>query len=147
MNALRKLSSIAITVLLGACAGLAGDTAYIKLNGGEEVPPVATSASGSGTFTVGLDKSVTGNVTTTGLAAIAAHIHIGNRGANGPVIVGLVKTENDIWSVPAGAKLTDAQYKAYLAGGLYVNVHTATYKGGEIRAQLMSDDIFKYGVR
>jgi hypothetical protein len=33
--------------------------------------------------------------------------------------------------------LTDAQYKSYKAGELYVNVHSDAYKGGEIRGQLM----------
>jgi hypothetical protein len=145
MKTTYKISGIAIAFLLGACAGLAGNTASVALTGNQEVPPVASAASGSGTFTVGLDRSVAGNITTTGLAAIAAHIHIGKPGANGPVVVGLAKTEDNIWSVPAGAKLTEAQYAAYLAGELYVNVHTAANKGGEIRAQLVPADLVKYG--
>lgn len=44
---------------------------------------------------------------------------------NGPVIVTLVKTGTDVWSVTVGTTLTDAQYKAYLDGQLfYVNVHS-----------------------
>jgi len=37
---------------------------------------------------------------------------------------------------PAGAKLTDDQYKAFKAGNLYVNVHSDANKSGEIRGQL-----------
>ena len=77
-----------------------------------------------------------GTVQTTGMAATAAHIHQGAVGQNGPVIIALVKTSSDVWTVPLGTSLTDAQYQAYLAGQLYVNVHTDANKGGEIRAQL-----------
>jgi CHRD domain len=109
----------------------------VKLSGSEEVPAVQTSASGSGTITVKEDKSVSGSVSTSGIAGIAAHIHIGAAGQNGPVIVPLTKdADGTTWSVPAGAKLTDAQYAAYKAGDLYVNVHSAAHKGGEIRGQL-----------
>jgi hypothetical protein len=38
--------------------------------------------------------------------------------------------------VPAGSKLTDAQYASFKAGNLYVNVHSPDHKGGEIRTQL-----------
>ncbi len=85
---------------------------------------------------VGADKSVSGSVTTTGVAATAAHIHIGAAGKIGPVIIPLTKTSDNVWSVSAGAKLTDAQYESYKAGGLYVNVHSAANKGGEVRGQL-----------
>ena len=128
--------SVAALVLAG-CAGMSSDSRVnVVLRGSEQNPPVATSASGSGTITIAADKSVSGSITTTGLSGVAAHIHQGARGQNGPVSVGLVKTGENVWSVPAGAKLTDAQYDAFKAGNLYVNVHTAANKGGEIRGQL-----------
>ncbi len=108
----------------------------LQLSGAQEVPPVTTSAKGAGSITVGADKSVSGSVKTTGVEGTAAHIHEGAAGANGPVIIPLTKGAEGTWSVPAGAKLTDAQYDSYKAGKLYVNVHSAANKGGEIRAQL-----------
>jgi CHRD domain len=108
----------------------------VSLSGDQEVPPVTTSASANGTITVSPNKSVTGNITVSGMEPTAAHIHEAAQGENGPVIIPLTKSSDTTWSVPAGAKLTDAQYKSYLAGNLYVNVHSAAHKGGEIRAQL-----------
>jgi CHRD domain len=108
----------------------------VSLSGDQEVPPVTTSASANGTITVSPNKSVTGNITVSGMEPTAAHIHEGAQGENGAVIIPLTKSSDNTWSVPAGAKLTDAQYKSYLAGNLYVNVHSAAHKGGEIRAQL-----------
>ncbi len=109
----------------------------VVLSGAEEVPAVATSASGSGTITVAADKSVSGSVTTSGVEGTAAHIHEAASGSNGPVVITLDHTSANVWSVPGGAKLTDAQYASYKAGNLYVNVHSAANPGGEIRGQLM----------
>ena len=82
----------------------------VTLSGAQEVPPVTSPGSGSGTITVKDDKSVSGSVTTTGVVATAAHIHNGAAGRNGPVIIPLTKSsDGNTWSVPAGAKLTDAQ--------------------------------------
>ena len=109
----------------------------VKLSGSEQNPPVATEASGSGTITIKDDKTVSGSVKTTGVVGTAAHIHMAPAGRNGPVIITLTKSsDGNTWSVPAGAKLTDAQYDTYKKGGLYVNVHSAKNKGGEVRGQL-----------
>jgi hypothetical protein len=106
------------------------------LSGSQEVPPVTTAATGFGTITIGADKSVSGSVNTSGIVGVAAHIHDGAAGKNGPVIVPMTKTSDNTWSFAAGAKLTDAQYENFKAGNLYVNVHSAAHKGGEIRGQL-----------
>jgi hypothetical protein len=113
-----------------------GGSGALTLSGDDEVPAVKTSATGSGSITVGADKSVKGTVTTSNIAATAAHIHLGAAGANGPVIVPLTKKGDNQWIVPEGAKLSDDQFQSYNAGNLYVNVHSAAYPGGEIRAQI-----------
>jgi hypothetical protein len=107
----------------------------VTLSGAQEVPPVKTSAAGNGTITVAADRSVSGSVTTSGVEGTAAHIHQAAPGQNGPVIIPLTKSGNN-WSVPAGSKLTDEQYKAFQAGNLYVNVHSAANKNGEVRGNL-----------
>lgn len=108
----------------------------VTLSGAEEVPPATTRASGSGTIAIAPDRTVSGSVKTTGITSTMAHIHLAPRGANGPVIVPLTRSGDDTWLVPAGAKLTDEQYQAFKAGNLYVNVHSAQYPGGEVRAQI-----------
>src|SRR4029079_10869407 len=128
-------------LIFGGCSTTASESGggggvKVKLTGDEEVPPVKTTASGTGTFNISSDKSVSGSITTTGVEGTAAHIHEGPAGKTGPVIVPLTKGANNTWSVAPGAKLTDAQYNSYKAGDLYVNVHSAAHKGGEIRAQL-----------
>ena len=123
---------------LASCSmmpGAGSDGNRLTLSGSQEVPPVPTSASGTGTITVGADGTVTGTVTTTGITSTVAHIHTGAPGTNGPVIVPLAKA-GETYTVPPGAKLTDAQMSSWRQGNLYVNVHSAKYPGGEIRAQL-----------
>jgi hypothetical protein len=127
----------ALTVVLLLASGLAlASDSKVTLTGKEEVPAVETAATGSGTITVGADKSVSGSVTTKGMDGIAAHIHQAAVGKNGPPIISLEKAGDGKWSVPKDSKLTDEQLAAYKAGELYVNVHSAAHKGGEVRAQL-----------
>jgi hypothetical protein len=119
-------------------SGMMGSGQQVSLTGANEVPPVSTSASGSGTVTVNDDHTVKVDIKVTGMNPTAAHIHQGAMGANGKVIVPLTKKGADEFVSAEGAKLTDEQYAAYKAGGLYVNVHSAAHPGGEIRAQLVA---------
>jgi len=137
--ATKKLILLAVSAAALALSGgaIAADS-MLKLSGEQEVPPVTSTASGTGTITVAADGAVSGSVTTTGITATMAHIHMApSKGANGPVIVPLTQSSPGVWSVPAGAKLTPEQLKAYQDGLLYVNVLSAEHKAGEIRAALM----------
>lgn len=122
-------------LVVSAGMAFAADTRVV-LSGAEETPAVTTAASGSGTISVGADKSVSGSISTQDLAGTAAHIHSAAPGKSGPPVITLAKTADNVWSVPAGSVLTDEQYASYQAGNLYINIHSAAHKPGEIRGQL-----------
>jgi hypothetical protein len=135
----RKALSRAVVIALAVTAsGIAlGVEVKVTLTGAQEVPPVKTEATGSGTISIGDDKAVSGSVTTKGIKGSAAHIHEAPAGKNGGVIVPLAKgSTDDSWVVPQGAKLSDAQLASFKAGNLYVNVHSAANPDGEIRGQV-----------
>jgi hypothetical protein len=140
----RKTGWIAALALAGAVGMLAGcqsmetmqGSQQVALSGSNEVPPVTTTANGTGTVTIGADRSVKAMITVSGMTATAAHIHEAAAGANGPVIVPFTKTGDNAFAAPDGAKLTESQYASFKAGNLYVNVHSAKNPGGEVRAQL-----------
>lgn len=141
-EAIAALTMIAAAGVLAACStdmgmmhGMSSEQ-HINLTGASEVPAVSTSASGSGTVTISPDRSVSAKISVSGMTATASHIHQGAAGTNGPVIVPFTKTGDNTFAAPEGAKLTEAQYAAYKAGDLYVNVHSAAHPGGEVRAQL-----------
>jgi len=129
-----KKSMLAAALFAVAGLALAADV-KVSLSGANEVPPVTTSATGDGTITVGDDGAVSGSVTTKGIQGTAAHIHAGAAGKNGPVVVPFTK-EGDTYKAAAGAKLNADQMKAFKAGELYFNVHSAANPNGEIRGQL-----------
>jgi hypothetical protein len=136
-TALRPLAAAMTMALLAFSATAFGADIKVTLSGANEVPPVTTSAQGSGTVTVGADGAVSGGVTTTGVAGTAAHIHEAAAGKNGGVIVPMVKNGDNGWTFAPGAKLSDAQMASLKAGNLYINVHSAANPGGELRGQLM----------
>jgi hypothetical protein len=128
-------AALALVAVFLAGSVLAKDV-NVSLTGAEETPAVTTSATGTGKISIAKDHSVKGSIKTTGIEGVAAHIHVGAPGQSGPPIITLTKGADGTWTVPEGSKLTDEQFASFTSGNLYVNVHSADHKSGEIRAQL-----------
>ena len=138
----------------------------VKLSGYQE-DPLTRSTTGTGTFRVRINKAqneITYTLSYSGLQAVTqAHIHFGLRSQSGGISVFLC---SNLGNGPAGTQACPASpatitgtirpadvigpadqgiaagefaelIAAIRAGATYVNVHTATYPGGEIRAQLV----------
>jgi len=120
----------------GQPAAPTGQTQEVSLSGKNEVPPNDSAATGKATVWVGADGSVKVQLAVSGMAATAAHIHMGASGANGGVIVPLDKSGDNAFASKPDAKFTPEQLAAFKAGQTYLNVHSAKLPGGELRAQL-----------
>ena len=132
---------------LAACGGNSGDqtpvattsTLSAALSGDQETTPTVTGAIGTGQLTLTTpSRALAGRIDFNGMTATAAHVHLGEVGSNGAVIVNLVESAagSGSWSVPIGTSLTEAQAVAFSTGGLYFNAHSIENPGGEIRGQI-----------
>ncbi len=65
-----------------------------------------------------------------------AHIHAGEVGVNGGVVLALTDAGDGVFTVPADTLLDMTQMDLMQAEGLYTNFHTAVNPGGEIRGQI-----------
>jgi hypothetical protein len=108
--------------------------------GENETPAADPVATGTATFRVRAGQPrVCYSIAARDLSgpAAAAHIHRGAAGVAGPVIIPL-RTPNAAGNSSGCAKAKKALVKSILAnpGRFYVNVHTAEFPAGAIRAQL-----------
>jgi CHRD domain len=138
MQAKLVIGGLAAAAVL-ATAAFADSVSYkADLSGAQEVPPVAGSATGGAEMTYDTtSKKLTWKVTYSGLTgpATAAHFHgPAEAGKNAGVAVPIAGTASPL---EGSATLTDAQAADLTSGKWYVNVHTATNKGGEIRGQVV----------
>ena len=118
------------------------------MNGSNEVPARATTATGTATYTL-LGNTLSYVVTVSGLTgpATASHIHSGASAVSGPVIVPFTITNGTVASgqidlsqqiVFGTSSITGDSLKVLLNNGVaYTNVHTAQFPGGEIRGQIV----------
>ena len=118
--ALRRVARLALLILASASLH-AEQPISISLNGAAEVPPVVSSATATGQFAVLPDRAVSGSIKISGMVPTMAHIHEAAVGKNGPPIITLSKSPDGSYAVPAGARLSEAQYKSYATGNLYVS--------------------------
>lgn len=131
------------------------------LSGQNEVPPVTTNATGSATFEVVNDSTISYRLNATGITNVTmAHIHAGAAGVNGSIVVWLFPVGG---SAPANPPVTpnttpwvtgqftrsqirgigsnppmsmDSLRRLMSTGNAYANVHTSANTGGEIRGQI-----------
>ncbi len=127
-----------------------------ELTGFEEVPPVNnTSAIGVAEFKLGQDN-IMYIVNVTDIENVtAAHIHSGQVGENGPIVVTLFKEDTPTTAMTTGVlsegNITATNLEGPMAGQLlsnltsamqneqtYVNVHTQQNPNGEIRGQILN---------
>ena len=132
--------------LLAACGGKLNDSGSLnptdllvfsaRLDGSQETPPNGSPGSGLGLAVVNArDLSFSASVVTSGVAETVTHIHEAPPGVAGPVVFALTKEAGKVvWNVQG--TLTPAQLNTMRAGGLYLNVHSATFPEGEIRGQI-----------
>ena len=160
--------AVAILAASGGAGGNKTRVKADLLNGYQETPGVASA--GSGTFQATIDDdatppTITFTETYVGLTtpALVSHIHFGNRFDAGGVSVFLcggtrppcppgTTTEATVSGTitpadvvgPANQGIGPGDFAklvaAMRAGETYVNVHTATFPGGEIRGQVNNDD-------
>ena len=145
MNARHSWSIFKTTIQLGhalflgaALAGAAGAQTFVltaDLTGGEEVPPTASTATGTASFTYDPITDVLDcDLTTESIVGTAAHIHTGPAGSNGGVLLALSGGPTT-WS--GSIALSASGATDLLNEGLYLNVHSASFPGGEIRGQIL----------
>jgi hypothetical protein len=142
---------VAAAVSLGlALPASAGDNFAAPLSGGEEVPAVDTHSTGVATFKHRDDGLVYKLNVANIDDVVAAHIHCGAVGSDGPIgvtlFVGAPATVNGtlasgvITAPDAGNACGWASLGAVVgaleSGDTYVNVHTLANPGGEIRGQI-----------
>lgn len=151
LTRIRRLTTpLAVTLLAGgtalgtvavasSAAADQGGVPAIPLNTEQEVTGSNTGASGFFSYTIDGDElCYTVTVRDLSADAVAAHIHLAPRHVAGPIVIELeVPPERSFTASDCvfveGSLLADLQAnpKAF-----YVNVHTPTFPGGEVRGQL-----------
>ncbi|GFO58893.1 CHRD domain-containing protein [Geomonas silvestris] len=122
------------------------------LDGQQEVPPVKTQATGDLKLNL-YEDMLSFELTVTGLTSpVAAQLHRGKRGENGPPIAGLFGgppkvgvfsgilaegtiSEENLLGELQGKKVADL-VRLIRAGQTYLNIMTGTFPDGEIRGQV-----------
>jgi hypothetical protein len=135
--------TLAATAFAGQVSAKSMSMSYTaKLNGMNETPMGAKHGSGTAKITLNASAgTVCYNITVMGikLPAVAAHIHAGKMGKNGPIAVPFPTAPGKTGHAMGCVK----NVRAALIKGMenhptsyYVNVHTTDYPGGAVRGQL-----------
>jgi hypothetical protein len=119
---------------------------FAQLRGTKEISPSgkrrAGDLDGRGSFAalIHKDQKFCFGITVTGIGTpIAAHIHKGKRGKNGPIVIPLTAPSTGDPGASSGCVDADASLLADIRKHprrYYANVHTTDFPGGAVRGQL-----------
>lgn len=136
----RAASAVAIALLTVGGAAAASAAPAIPLNNGQETTDAKGGAHGMFSYTIDGDQfCYTLDVTGLTVGAVAAHVHSAPRGEAGPVRIPLDVPNATSFHVEDCTTVSDPMILDGVREnprGWYVNVHTPTYPGGEVRGQL-----------
>ena len=152
---LTTLTLAAATTSFTNSASAQGAEKFVAdLSVSQVVPPIDSEATGNAEFESNTDRSsISYTVNVTDINAVkAAHIHIGEIGQNGPIVVSLFNPETptgQLSGLLSKGNITSDKLEGPMAGkqlsdlidvmkseGAYVNVHTQQNPDGEIRGQI-----------
>ncbi len=137
-----------------------GDRFSAAMSGAQEVPAVTTDAGAAATFALNADGTLSYELRATAPIADAtqAHIHLGGRGQNGPVVAflfGLTSPtdfaagdliasgtidDDDVIERPGFDGTVGTLVQRLRQGRAYANLHTTDWPGGEVRGQIVVSD-------
>ena len=142
--------------LVGAAAASAQVVvASATLGGGDETPILLSGAAGTAEVaidTTAKEFAVTLRIFNIPTTTTAGHIHVGSKGIAGPVVIDFPAIAGRLGDFVTTFRVGEASFRANPAigintiddviqavanGNAYVNVHTTTFPGGEIRGQLV----------
>ena len=132
------VAAVAAALVLAPAALAAkpvGTVMHATLSGAVEVPKGAPSGSGTVTVRVTGPRRICWAFKLAGVTApTAAHIHKGDPGKAGPIVIPLGRRYTPTGCTAATAATVVALVKH--PRRFYVNVHNARYPGGAVRGQL-----------
>ncbi|MCU4674110.1 CHRD domain-containing protein [Catenovulum sp. 2E275] len=115
-----------------------------NLSGEQEVPTVDTEAMGYGYATYNSSTNILDLKVKTMEAddTNAAHIHTGRIGTNGDVAITLIQgLDSSEWMTEENTVIDSTTAQILMDGGHYVNLHTTENPSGEIRGQIIGDNM------
>lgn len=132
---MRRSMMLVATVVALSRGALAQWQLEVVLNGGNVVPPVATSATAVGVFTLNPSSNVVSYfLIASGMSTPSATVRLGNTGQNGPLLFTLSGGPT-IWQGQLGP-LSSSDVVTMLKQGMYATVTSASFPNGEIRGQI-----------
>ena len=134
------ISGLVFGFLLAVSFSAYAETFTANISSAQEVPVNASTATGFGrVFLNETAGTITFTVTFSGLSGdqTAAHIHgPAGIGANGAVIINLGLVGGTSGTLSGTVAITPTQITSMRAHQTYINIHSTTRPGGEIRGQL-----------